>query len=153
MTNRMLLEPRCTGLITKIRDPLCLYFFFGCFLLRLCRIKCSQVMFMGKFGPTALNFGKDFSIGQFFLGHPVFTIGFVLLANEDHTWKLQKEFRRLVMKTEWLSNCCAHLYLRLLQPRSEWTAEIASQSSFGKKWTVAPDCRQGAEISCLCHPE
>ena len=42
--------------------------FFGRFLLRLSRIKRSQVMFMGKFGPTALNLcSKEFfSISQFF---------------------------------------------------------------------------------------
>ena len=32
----------------------------GRFLLRLGRIKHSQVIWMGKFGPTALDFGKDF---------------------------------------------------------------------------------------------
>ena len=32
----------------------------GRFLLRLSRIKHSQVISIGKFGPTALNFGKDF---------------------------------------------------------------------------------------------
>ena len=31
--------------------------FFGRFLLRLSRIKRSQIMFMGKIGPTAFNFG------------------------------------------------------------------------------------------------
>ena len=30
---------------------------FGCFLLRISRIKRAQVMLMGKFYPTALNFG------------------------------------------------------------------------------------------------
>ena len=33
---------------------------FGCFLLRLSLIKPSQVMFMVKVSPTALNFGYDF---------------------------------------------------------------------------------------------
>lgn len=33
---------------------------FGRFLLRLSKIKRSQVMSMGKFDPTALNFGYDF---------------------------------------------------------------------------------------------
>ena len=34
--------------------------FFAGLLLRLSRIKRSQDISMGKFGPTALNFGKDF---------------------------------------------------------------------------------------------
>ena len=42
------------------------------FLLRLSRIKHSQVISMGKFGPTALSFGKDFfSVSYFILGHAV----------------------------------------------------------------------------------
>ena len=48
--------------------------FFGrLIILRLCRIKCSPVMCLVKFSPTALNFGYDFfsSISHFFLGHPV----------------------------------------------------------------------------------
>ena len=45
--------------------------FFGRFLLRLGRIKSSQVMSMVKFGPEALNFGYDFVILVHFLGHPV----------------------------------------------------------------------------------
>ena len=40
------------------------------FLLRLSRIKRSQVMSMVKFSPTALNFGYDFVLLHF-LGHPV----------------------------------------------------------------------------------
>ena len=51
-TNRMLLEPRCTGSITRSRHPLGLE---NVFLLS--RIKRSQDISMGKFGPTALNFG------------------------------------------------------------------------------------------------
>ena len=44
-------------------------------------------MFVGRFGPTALTFGKDFfSISNFFLGHPVETIsdfiGVLMLADE-----------------------------------------------------------------------
>ena len=39
------------------------------YILRLSRIKRSQVKFMGKFGPTVLNFGLDLVI---FLGHPVY---------------------------------------------------------------------------------
>ena len=37
--------------------------FFGCFLLRLSRIKRPQVMSMVKFSPIALNFGYDFLFG------------------------------------------------------------------------------------------
>ena len=36
------------------------------FGLRLSRVKCSQVMLMGKFGPTALNFREDFFFFQFY---------------------------------------------------------------------------------------
>ena len=57
----MLLEPQCTGSITSGRHPLGLgNVYFARFLLRLCRIKCTQDISMGKFGPTALNFGYDF---------------------------------------------------------------------------------------------
>ena len=45
--------------------------FFGRFLLRLGRIKSSQVMSMVKFGPRALNFGYDFVLLVIFLGHHV----------------------------------------------------------------------------------
>ena len=50
-------------------------------------MKRSQVMFVGKFGPTALTFGKDFFLLViFFLGHPVQTmtdfIGVLMLADE-----------------------------------------------------------------------
>ena len=44
--------------------------FFGCFLLTLSKIKRSQVMFMRKFGPTALNFGQDICVSYFILGQP-----------------------------------------------------------------------------------
>ena len=44
---------------------------FGRFLLRLSLIKPTQVMFMVKFSPTALNFGYDFVLLVHFLGHPV----------------------------------------------------------------------------------
>ena len=44
--------------------------FFGRFLLRLGRIKSSQVMSMVKFGPEALNFGYDFVILVHFFGTP-----------------------------------------------------------------------------------
>ena len=40
--------------------------FFGRFLLRLNRIKRSQVMSMEKFGPAAPNFGCDFFVNHFF---------------------------------------------------------------------------------------
>ena len=50
-------------------------------------MKRSQVMFVGKFCPTGLTFGKDFfSISQYFWGHPVETmtdfIGVLMLADE-----------------------------------------------------------------------
>ena len=35
-------------------------YFFGYFLLRLSGNKCSQVLSIGKFGPTAPDFGNDF---------------------------------------------------------------------------------------------
>ena len=41
------------------------------FRLRLSRIKCSQVMSMVKFSPTALNLGYDFVLLVNFLEHPV----------------------------------------------------------------------------------
>ena len=51
-----LLDVTYTGLLM---DPL-RNVFFGLFLvLRLSRIKCSQVMFMAQFDPTAPNFGYD----------------------------------------------------------------------------------------------
>ena len=47
---------------------------FGRFLLRLSRIKPSQVIFMVKFCRTVLNFGYDFVLlVHFFWGHPVHT--------------------------------------------------------------------------------
>ena len=69
----MMLEPCYTGSITSGRHPLGLENVFGHFIiLRLCRIKCSPVMCLVKFSPTALNFSYDlFSISHFFLGHPV----------------------------------------------------------------------------------
>ena len=45
--------------------------FFGRFLLRLNRIKRSQVISMGKFGLTAPYLGFDFFLLITFLGHPV----------------------------------------------------------------------------------
>ena len=45
--------------------------FFGRFFLRLSRIKRSQVMWMVKFSPTALNFGYDFLLLVHFFGHLV----------------------------------------------------------------------------------
>ena len=45
--------------------------FFGRFLLRLGRIKPSQVMSMVKFSPIALKFGYDFALLVHFLGHPL----------------------------------------------------------------------------------
>ena len=50
--------------------------FFAGFLLRLSRIKRSQDILMGKFGPTALNFGYDFfSISTFFfVSHNLFCL-------------------------------------------------------------------------------
>ena len=53
-TDRMLLEPRCTSLITSSRHPL--EMFFAGFLLRLSRLKRSQDILVGQFGPTTLNF-------------------------------------------------------------------------------------------------
>ena len=47
---------------------------FGRFLQRLSRTKPSQVIFMIKFSPTAINFGFDFVLLVHFLGHPVSTI-------------------------------------------------------------------------------
>ena len=70
-TNRMLLEPRCTGSITSGWHHLSLESVFCRFLLRLSRIKPPQVMSMAKFGPTALHFGYDFVLLMHFLGHPV----------------------------------------------------------------------------------
>ena len=68
-TFRMLLEPRCTCSITSSWHPshpdsdelLSANDFFGRFLVRLLsKIKRSQVMSIGHFGPPALNFGYDF---------------------------------------------------------------------------------------------
>ena len=68
-TFRMLLEPRCTRSITSSWHPshpdsdelLSANDFFGRFLVRLLsKIKRSQVMSIGHFGPPALNFGYDF---------------------------------------------------------------------------------------------
>ena len=57
-TNGMLLEPRWTSSITSSRRSLGLEnAFLARFLLRLSRIKLSQDISTGKFGPTALNFG------------------------------------------------------------------------------------------------
>ena len=71
-TFRMLLEPQCTGSITRTRHSLCLEInFFGRSLLQLSLIKPSQVIFMIKFSPTALNFGYDFVLLVHFLWHPV----------------------------------------------------------------------------------
>ena len=42
--------------------------FFGHFFLRLSRIKRSQVMWMVKFSPRALNFVYDFVLLAHFLG-------------------------------------------------------------------------------------
>ena len=44
--------------------------FFGRFLLRLSRIKPSQVMYMVNLGPTVLNFGYDFFLLVPFFGTP-----------------------------------------------------------------------------------
>ena len=60
----MLMEPRCTYSIISSRYPsqpdldkgVTGNYFFGRSLLKLSRIKRSQVMSMGKFGPAALNF-------------------------------------------------------------------------------------------------
>ena len=61
LTNRMMLEPWCTGSITSGRQPLGLENVFGrLIILRLCRIKCSPAMCLVKFSPTALNFVYDF---------------------------------------------------------------------------------------------
>ena len=46
--------------------------FFCRFLLRLGRIKRSQVMSMVEFCPIALNFGYDFVLLVHFLGQPVY---------------------------------------------------------------------------------
>ena len=68
----MPLNPQCTGSITSSRHPLCLEInFFSRFLLRLSRIKPSQVMYVVKFGTTVLNVGYDFSLLVHFLGHRV----------------------------------------------------------------------------------
>ena len=56
--------------------------FFAGFLLRLSRIKRSQDILMGKFGPTALNFGYDFfsistfffCLSQSFLSHTIYFV-------------------------------------------------------------------------------
>ena len=81
VTNGMLLEPLCTGSITSSQQPVCLEkMFTGRFLLRQSRIKCSQVMSMGKFGPTALNFGQDLFLLFTFLGHPVIVVVFLLFC-------------------------------------------------------------------------
>ena len=71
-TFRMLLGPQCTGLITSSWHPCVWKLTFGRFLLRQSLIKPSQVMFMVKSSPTALDFGYDFVLLGFFLGHPVF---------------------------------------------------------------------------------
>ena len=67
VTFRMLLESRCICSFTSSRHTLCLEIvFFGRFLLRLSRIKCSQVISMGKVGHTELNFAQDLFVN--FLG-------------------------------------------------------------------------------------
>jgi len=70
ITHRMLLEPQCTGSIKNNWHLLYLEINFGRFLLRLSLIKPSQVMFMVKFSPTALNFGCDFALLVHFFGTP-----------------------------------------------------------------------------------
>ena len=62
----MLLGPQVAG------TPCVCKLTFGRFLLRQSLIKPSQVMFMVKFSPTALNFGYDFVLLVYFLGHPVY---------------------------------------------------------------------------------
>ena len=57
---RMLLEPRCTGSITSSQHPCIWKLFFGSFLPRLSGINRSQVIWIGKFGPTALNFASGY---------------------------------------------------------------------------------------------
>ena len=54
--------------------------FFGRFLLRQSRIKCSQVVLMVRFGPKALNLVRIFSVSYFILGHPVFMIQNTLIV-------------------------------------------------------------------------
>ena len=56
--------------------------FFGCFLLRLSRIKRSQVIFMGKFPQHSILVRIFFSIGQFFWDTP----GMVFCCG--HSWKI-----------------------------------------------------------------
>ena len=93
----MLLDPQCTGKITSSRHPLCLEITFCPFLLRLSRIKPSQVMYMVKFGPTVLNFGYVFSssISTFF-GTPCILIFIILIYFTFH-WKL---FFKIVVSGE-----------------------------------------------------
>ena len=60
---RMLLETWCTGSITSSRHPCVWKLFCGRFLPRLSGINRYQVIWMGTFGSTALNFVS----GYFFL--------------------------------------------------------------------------------------
>ena len=59
--------------------------FFCHVLLRLGRIKSSQVMSMVKFSPIALNFGYSFVLLVHFLGHPVYHWSFI--AMPCHLWR------------------------------------------------------------------
>ena len=66
VTNRILLEPWCPGSFTISQHPP----MTGKMFL-VVRIKHSQVRSLGKFGPTALNFGYYFFLLDTFLGHLV----------------------------------------------------------------------------------
>ena len=56
---------------------------FGCFFLRLSRIKPSQ-MYMVRFGPTVLNFGYDFFLSVPFFGTPCTS---KLLISQERSWR------------------------------------------------------------------
>ena len=70
VTNTMLLEPWCPGSFNISQHPL--WPEKKCFFV--VRIKHSQVRSLGKFGPTALNFGYYFFLLDTFLGHLVFIV-------------------------------------------------------------------------------
>ena len=109
-TNRMLLEPRCTGLITKIRDPLCLNFFLVVSYLDYAGSSDPKSCSWENLAPHHSILIRNFSICQYFGTPCIFTWPQNVAVTKDWRSKFSRNNSKNLARHQ--VHCCTRLSVR-----------------------------------------
>ena len=114
-TNRMLLEPRCTGLITKIRDPLCLNFFLVVSYLDYAGSSDPKSCSWENLAPHHSILIRNFSICQYFGTPCIFTWPQNVAVTKDWRSKFSRNNSKNLARHQ--VHCCTRLSVKM---RWDW---------------------------------